>query len=89
MDGWFVPAYSLARSPQGVDRIHCADALNRMLVERPNGRLLIMDEGAKFIVTLHREPSLRMQAHRVVCIEQTEKGILEIEHMQTFVLRDL
>jgi hypothetical protein len=83
MDGWFVPACSLARSPQGVDRIHCVDTLNRMLVDRPDGRLLIMDEGAKLITTLHREPSLRMQAHRVVCIEQTEKGILEIERMQT------
>lgn len=53
-----------------------------MLVQRRHSRLLILDEGGKLIVALHEEPRLRTQAHRVVCVEQTEKGILEVERMQ-------
>jgi len=81
-NGWYVSATSLATLNDMVTVSERMERLKVILNQSPVQRWLVIDEGALVIQLLHEYPQLRGKTTQFVCVEQTERGILEIEAMQ-------
>jgi len=81
-NGWRVSATSLVSLSGLVTVGEKTERLKAMLNQSLAQRWLVIDDGAQVIRTLHEDPQLRDKVDRFVCVEQTERGILEIEAMQ-------